>query len=201
MSDTEPKYGFRCDPMEWVENDESLQGAQVRSVVLGSPKPGDMDVLNEPTGLADVDGKLWVADSFHWEIVVVDPTEPDRRRFLALPGPTGGGGSDLTFTGDAVWHFDHQVPVLIKSSLDQQAVGWDKEPEPDDLWHGLGWGELELLSRDHAIGGFRSATLLDFAEKPFPGLAGIAWDGSRLWALDSENRRICIIEKTESEGS
>lgn len=49
MSDTEPKYGFRYDPMEWVKNDESLQGAQVRSVVLGSPKPGDMDVLNEQT--------------------------------------------------------------------------------------------------------------------------------------------------------
>jgi len=39
--------------------------------------------------------------------------------------------------------------------------------------------------------------LLDWGETPF-GHAGIAHDGQNLWALDPENKRICLIEKTES---
>ena len=38
---------------------------------------------------------------------------------------------------------------------------------------------------------------LDWGEKPF-GNQDIAWDGKNLWALDSKNKRICIIEKTKS---
>ena len=30
------------------------------------------------------------------------------------------------------------------------------------------------------------------------GLEGLACDGENLWALDEKNKRICIIEKTES---
>ena len=36
-------------------------------------------------------------------------------------------------------------------------------------------------------------------ERPFGSATnGIAWDGRNLWALDTEDDRICIIEKTES---
>jgi hypothetical protein len=46
------------------------------------------------------------------------------------------------------------------------------------------------------LGGFRPAKLLDWGEHPFPQLAGLAYDGKNLWALDNEANRICIIEKS-----
>jgi hypothetical protein len=38
--------------------------------------------------------------------------------------------------------------------------------------------------------------LLEWGEKPFNGRCdGLAWDGKQLWALDTEGKRICVIEK------
>ena len=31
------KYGFRYDPMKWIENDKSLEGGRVRAIKLPSP--------------------------------------------------------------------------------------------------------------------------------------------------------------------
>lgn len=47
MADTDLKYGFRHDPMEWVENDQSLGGAKVRTLVFGKPNPGDQELLDQ----------------------------------------------------------------------------------------------------------------------------------------------------------
>ena len=41
MAEEGLKYGFRYDPMKFVESDRSLQGALLRTLVLDSPKPGD----------------------------------------------------------------------------------------------------------------------------------------------------------------
>ena len=38
---------------------------------------------------------------------------------------------------------------------------------------------------------------LDWGEKPF-GNQDIAWDGKNLWALDNENKRICLIERLDT---
>ena len=52
---------------------------------------------------------------------------------------------------------------------------------------------------DDAAGQWKNGPLLDWGEKPFGiATAGIAWDGKNLWALDAKNKRICVIEKTES---
>ena len=39
------KYGFRYDPMHWVDNDGSLKGALVRTQVLRAPKDGDRKLI------------------------------------------------------------------------------------------------------------------------------------------------------------
>lgn len=39
------KYGFRYDPMKWIENDRSLEGAKVRTFVLKKPTPGDKEKI------------------------------------------------------------------------------------------------------------------------------------------------------------
>ena len=43
MSDIELKYGFRYDPMEWVENSGSFEAAVLRLEVLDCPGPGDSE--------------------------------------------------------------------------------------------------------------------------------------------------------------
>lgn len=40
-------YGFRHDPMAFVEHSDSLEAAMVRRLVFGSPKPGDEHILAE----------------------------------------------------------------------------------------------------------------------------------------------------------
>ena len=52
MSDV-GEYGFRHDPMEFVEKDESLQGAMVRKRVFDRPKPADAGLIQ-----AEIDGIL-----------------------------------------------------------------------------------------------------------------------------------------------
>ena len=38
--------------------------------------------------------------------------------------------------------------------------------------------------------------LLEWGEKPFDGRCdGLVWDGKQLWALDNEDKRICVIER------
>ena len=39
------EYGFRHDPMKWVENDTSLPGALARTFVFERPKEGDQRSL------------------------------------------------------------------------------------------------------------------------------------------------------------
>ncbi len=38
--------------------------------------------------------------------------------------------------------------------------------------------------------------LLDWAERPFDGYEGVAWDGELLWAIDAAGGRICALERT-----
>ena len=44
MSDIEVKYGFRYDPKEWVNGDDSALAALVRRDVFGEPKSGDVEL-------------------------------------------------------------------------------------------------------------------------------------------------------------
>jgi len=59
----------------------------------------------------------------------------------------------------------------------------------DTVWHLDFWApaiiESDIVGR-----------LLDWGERPFDGaVGGLAWDGRRLWALDTERKRICVLEK------
>lgn len=57
------------------------------------------------------------------------------------------------------------------------------------MWHWDGW--VPLIIKSNLKGGY-----VDSGEKPFDGRCdGLAWDGKRLWALDNEQKRICVIEK------
>ena len=66
-------------------------------------------------------------------------------------------------------------------------------PEGDALWHIDFWAPAIIKSA-------RDGRLLDWGEKPFDGaIEGLAWDGQSLWALDSQRKRICVIEKEDAD--
>ena len=41
------RHGFRYDPMDWVENDRTLQGAKVRTLIFKRPLPGDEELIQK----------------------------------------------------------------------------------------------------------------------------------------------------------
>jgi len=64
--------------------------------------------------------------------------------------------------------------------------------QQDSVWHFDFWAPAIIRSD-------LSGSLLDWGEKPFDGtVRGLAWDGAKLWALDNEQKRICVIEKANA---
>jgi len=47
MTQSQQDYGFRHDPMEWVENDASLEAAMARVNVFQQSKEGDIDIVRD----------------------------------------------------------------------------------------------------------------------------------------------------------
>ena len=201
-----PRYGFRHDPMQWVENDRSLQGALVRGQVFDQPGGGDGALIrqeiekvmweqlangsfgNDPAktakevrrvldmGCAVDDARVQRAGD--WILGRLRKTPPDPEDTLGVAAVlclTGHGrAEERVFTADqGVWFDGWDQPMLIKSDRN-------------------GWRLLDYGDRP-----FAGPT--DFFSHPGPGYCdGMAWDGSQLWALDARNRRLCVIEKTES---
>ena len=54
------RYGLRHDPMEFVEHDQTLQGALLRTRVFGRPQEGDRQIINEKIG-RPVEGRAQAA--------------------------------------------------------------------------------------------------------------------------------------------
>jgi len=151
-----------------------------RGVALVDPETGEQRQLipmkgwlEEPGGVTKLNGKLWVADGWNWVVIRVDPKKPEKLEHVLMSCPTGGGWSDVAAAGDGIWHFDRFWPALVKTPARAKVIGWTPE----------------------AARSYETPEPLDWGEKPFPGLAGVAWDGKQLWALDGRRKRICVIEK------
>jgi beta-lactamase regulating signal transducer with metallopeptidase domain len=69
----------------------------------------------------------------------------------------------------------------------------DLAADGEAVWHVDAWAPA-LMKSDAT----RNGRLLDWGEKPFGDVAGIAWDGEHLWAADNGGKRICMLEKTET---
>jgi len=88
----------------------------------------------------------------------------------------------------------------------------DAEAEPEQTYAAVAAGMPDYMASDGetiwAVG-FMAPSLvkstpdgkmLDWAERPF-GFQPVAWDGKNLWALDPDNKRICLIERASAEGA
>ena len=154
------------------------------------------------------DGSLWVLPGdpqdevktlFRVSPVTGETVEQIRidfpvRHFAAIAKVSGrvlisdqgeGGFWMLDADGDGAYHKDVEDVSLACTMPDfVSACG-------DDVW------TLSCVWFDGIMWTNAQRELLDWGESPF-GHSGIAYDGERLWALDKENKRICVIEKTES---
>ncbi|MHC4984757.1 MAG: hypothetical protein ACYTFO_01240, partial [Planctomycetota bacterium] len=148
--------------------------------VLGKKLPFP-EVMHEPNGFVQIGRQLWVADSFEWLAGVYDLDEGTWGHVI-LAQVTGGGGTDMAWDGEGIWHFDQLSHIIVKSALNAEPQPWTNDD--DDPRQGLA-----------------AVDLLDYGEKPFawgpPGqIGGIAWDGEHLWFIDNGKQRIMMVEKS-----
>ena len=149
------------------------------------PLTGDMT----PHAVVQVGDKLWSWTKVAWAACVIDPEGPlpAERRDLIIPAAwTWGGVPYLAAAPDGVWQGSG---MLMKMDRDHTPLIWD------DATFSCRWQTGETATANDVP----NARLLDWGEVPFGNaLRGIAQDGQNLWALDADEKRICIIEKTES---
>ncbi|MHC5058213.1 MAG: hypothetical protein ACYTKD_26440 [Planctomycetota bacterium] len=86
-----------------------------------------------------------------------------------------------------VWTVDPERPDQRRFTTLGAPIPLAMCPEGRSVWHADIWAPA--IVRSDVEG-----RLLDWGEKPF-GVAGLAHDGERLWALHGAKRRLCVIEK------
>ena len=126
----------------------------------------------DPMCATVVGGKLWIADSWLFPGWVVDPAHPEN-----VPS------SDPNVDWDPAFRLERLQAGTCPNGI---AV------LPDGVWQTDYFARVMIKSGP-------DGRLVDWAERPFGGWPpDIAYDGQNLWALDAPNKRISIIEKTES---
>ena len=104
------------------------------------------------------------------------------RHKLLIPDQEEGGFWTLDDAGKALYHDDEEDIHLSCPMPDFMSVSGDDIWTLSQVWFS---GIMKTNADGH---------ILDWGELPF-GHGGIAHDGRNLWALDPQNKRICIIEK------
>jgi hypothetical protein len=120
-----------------------------------------------------VNGKLWIPDGWLFPGWILDPARPEK-----VPVNKPGEDFDPSF----------RLERLLAGTCPNALAATD-----DGVWH------TDYFARTLIKSNFRGK-LADWAERPFGGTSGIAWDGRNLWAIDNAGGRICVMERTESGG-
>ncbi|MFC1453059.1 hypothetical protein ACFLSJ_06895, partial [Verrucomicrobiota bacterium] len=189
------------------------------TAIAVSPEDGrELKRLTAPLeGPGKIIGVGWYKDSMvitaggkeHHEgparVYLVDPDKGTARKILGVDAPWGPCGS--TQVGDNLW-IAHGWLVVINPETgedhghhsDYGSWSHDLAAEGDTLWHTDEWAPF-LFHSD------LNGNLIDSFEQPFfthlgegMPVAGITYDGERLWALDKKNKRICVIERNSTSG-
>ncbi|KKO11392.1 hypothetical protein LCGC14_0018730 [marine sediment metagenome] len=181
-------------------------GAVIKTLEFG-PVPG----LNAFT-LAAGDGVFYVSAFGHKD------ERPDLRRPDAIHEIDAATGKvlrkfDMTRTGDitgatrvgrellacdgwggGVWVVDLDNPdAELTQTFDRVAAGMPDylASDGETIW------AVEFMAPS-LVKSTSDGKLLDWTERPF-GLNPVAWDGKNLWAFDSDNNRICLIERASAD--
>jgi len=150
-------------------------------------------------GLGTWDDDLAVTDNKAKKLLRIDAEtgkvvrEIDLGKMEWINGVTEVGGKLAVgdgFMGN-VMIYDPADPAKPEPRVLGGPIPVDLATDGDAVWHLDVWAPALIKS---GLG--RHGHLLDWGEKPFDGRCdGIAFDGTRLWALDRKGQRICAIEK------
>jgi hypothetical protein len=197
----------------WVldrEGDEAIalspeDGAVLKRLKVPLEGPGKIGGIGWYEGLLAVTAGGTEHHDGPSRLYLVHTETGKAKETLTIDAQWGPSGS--TQIGDDLWiaHGCWMVVVSPKTGQDHGRShgvygSWphDLAAEGDAFWHTDAWAPF-LFKSD------LKDNLLEFYEPPFfrgPGeelpARGIVHDGDNLWALDDKNKRICIIEKTES---
>ena len=156
--------------------------------------------LSEPVGLGSWDGGVCIlqCDPHPGRLVKLSPETGNIEREAPVADfcPTG-----CAKVGNELWvcdNYDSGVYRICTRDMSKQSFMMLAGPGPvaiaaaaDGVWHLE--GDSVLVKSDF------DGRLVDWGEKPFgKDTTGIAFDGNGLWVLDNKNKRICLIEKTDS---
>jgi hypothetical protein len=145
------------------------------------------------------DGALACVGGDPKELKKVDPETGEILQTISLAslveviGPEVVG--DKVLVGDG---FNGCVAIFDPSEPEKPRMQTLAGPGPacmaadgDAVWHADYWAPAIIKSD-------LKGSLLDWGEKPFDGLAGLAHDGEHLWALDNAKKRVCMVEKAQA---
>ncbi|MFC1601644.1 YncE family protein [Candidatus Sumerlaeota bacterium] len=160
------RYGFRHDPMKWVESSKSLQAAQVRTVIFAKPQAGDADLLAKEIdrilSLQQDDGQL--ADNTPGNLIRLSrlgcsPDRPEIKRAvaamcqksLATEGHEKDKGELGCYDIQAAAWGNYGDKEVLKTSVRIMA----ERVMTMNFWHACPWsGEIQLQAlwdgREHA---------------------------------------------------
>lgn len=149
-------------------------------------------------GIGWWDGGLAVTQHDSKRLLRLDPDSGETTREVSLAcgdwinGVAQVGGEVWAADGFAgcVWRVDSDGTGEPRGLVLGGPIPMDLAATADGVWHSDVFAPALIKSG-------MDGSLLDWGERPFGGHA-ITWDGQGLWALDSANRSICSIEKTES---
>ncbi len=149
------------------------------------------------------DGALGLSQTKPRRLLQIDPRTGGIRREVSLDSVVEWVGGFTQANGE-LWVADGWTFCARAFDPDHaERRRWVMMPAPcgersmlavagDGIWHTVAYVPL-LFKSDF------NGELLDWAEWPFEGHCdGLAWDGQLLWALDSEGRRVCAIERAKA---
>ena len=180
-------------------------GAEVKRLTVPLEGPGEIGGIGWYDGLLAVTAGGTEHHGGPPRLYLVDTVTGEAQKTLDIDAAWGPSGS--TQIGDDLW-IAHGCWIVVVNPKTGEHHGtshaaygsWphDLAADGNTFWHTDEWAPFLFRSdlKDN---------LLEFYEPPFfrgPGdelpARGIVHDGKNLWALDAKNKRICIVEKTES---
>lgn len=114
------EYGFRHDPMDFVENSDSLQAALVRRVVFDRPSPGDEDLIEQH-----------FAELFEEILGKMVPEQPPATEEEWVEVARGGGGQLVQLLEKGCPRDHPDMQRVIEAA--RQALGKLERPEDADM--------------------------------------------------------------------
>jgi hypothetical protein len=190
--------------MTWDSQRLWVRDRKANEAIAVSPRDGEVLKrvklpMDKVFGIGWWDDALAVAQTEPKRLLQIDPETGEIKQEVSLDGIEWVQG--VTQVDGKMWvgdGFNCQVSIVDlahpEGSGDTLVLGG---PGPISLtsdgnavWHFDFWAPAIIKSD-------LNGQLLDWGEKPFDGsVSGLAWDGERLWALDNQQKRICVIKKS-----